>query len=91
MPSPQDKKQISIRVPTDVVAKFDKLAAHMDRDRTWVMLQALRRYLERHDELVAAQQAAAPEAADGAQGDPTGKFMSLTAKLANHPKAKNNP
>jgi predicted transcriptional regulator len=37
---------ISLRVPHDLVAAFDKLAAMLDRPRPWVMLRALRQYLE---------------------------------------------
>ena len=37
---------VSLRVPNDVVEAFDKLAAILDRPRSWVMLRALRQYLE---------------------------------------------
>ena len=37
---------VSLRVPNDVVEAFDKLAAVLDRPRSWVMLRALRQYLE---------------------------------------------
>jgi predicted transcriptional regulator len=37
---------ISLRVPNDLIQAFDKLAAMLDRSRSWVMLRALRRYLE---------------------------------------------
>jgi predicted transcriptional regulator len=37
---------VTLRVPTDVVEKFDRLAAAMERPRSWVMLRALRHYLE---------------------------------------------
>jgi predicted transcriptional regulator len=37
---------VTLRVPTDVVEKFDRLAAAMERPRSWVMLRALRQYLE---------------------------------------------
>jgi len=37
---------VSLRVPADVVQAFDKLAAILDRPRSWVMLRALRQYLE---------------------------------------------
>ncbi|CAN7180019.1 CopG family ribbon-helix-helix protein [Neorhizobium sp. LjRoot104] len=43
----QDKSQISLRLPTDLVNEFDRIAATLDRDRTWVMLRALTQYLER--------------------------------------------
>jgi predicted transcriptional regulator len=37
---------VSLRVPGDVIAAFDRLAAALDRPRSWVMLRALRQYLE---------------------------------------------
>ncbi len=37
---------VSLRVPGDLIQAFDKLAAMLDRPRSWVMLRALRQYLE---------------------------------------------
>jgi predicted transcriptional regulator len=37
---------VSLRVPKDLIQAFDKLAAVLDRPRSWVMLRALRQYLE---------------------------------------------
>ncbi len=37
---------VSLRVPDDVVQAFERLAAALDRPRSWVMLRALRQYLE---------------------------------------------
>jgi predicted transcriptional regulator len=37
---------VSLRVPNDVIQAFDKLAAMLERPRSWVMLRALRQYLE---------------------------------------------
>ena len=37
---------ISLRVPHDLVQAFDKLAARLDRPRSWVVLRALRQYLD---------------------------------------------
>jgi predicted transcriptional regulator len=37
---------ISLRVPNDLIQAFDKLAAMLERPRSWVMLRALRQYLE---------------------------------------------
>ncbi len=37
---------VSLRVPDDPIEAFDKLAAALDRPRSWVMLRALRQYLE---------------------------------------------
>ena len=46
---PDDKAgstHVSLRVPSDIIQAFDKLAAMLDRPRSWVMLCALRQYLE---------------------------------------------
>jgi predicted transcriptional regulator len=37
---------VSLRVPNDVLAAFDRLATELGRPRSWVMLRALRCYLE---------------------------------------------
>jgi predicted transcriptional regulator len=37
---------ISLRVPNDVVEAFDRIARALERPRSWVMLRALRQYLE---------------------------------------------
>jgi predicted transcriptional regulator len=37
---------VSLRVPNDLIQAFDKLAAMLERPRSWVMLRALRQYLE---------------------------------------------
>ena len=36
---------VSLRVPNDVVVAFDRIAAALERPRSWVMLRALRQYL----------------------------------------------
>jgi predicted transcriptional regulator len=36
---------VSIRMPADVVAALDKVAAILDRPRSWVILRAIRQYL----------------------------------------------
>ena len=37
---------VTLRIPTDVVEAFDKLAKILDRPRSWVMVRALRAYLD---------------------------------------------
>jgi predicted transcriptional regulator len=37
---------VSLRVPNDLVQAFDKLAVILERPRSWVMVRALRQYLE---------------------------------------------
>jgi predicted transcriptional regulator len=37
---------VSLRVPSDLLDAFDKLAAALQRPRSWVMVRALRQYVE---------------------------------------------
>jgi hypothetical protein len=67
MPSPQDTVQISIRVPVDIIAKFDEMASNAERSRTWFMLRAFRRFFEPYPE-EASQEPAEP-------GDDGSEFM----------------
>ncbi|ARJ68156.1 transcriptional regulator [Magnetospirillum sp. ME-1] len=46
MTEPAAKTQISLRVPTELVEAFDTIAKGMERDRSWVMLRALKQYLD---------------------------------------------
>ncbi len=41
-----EKVQISLRAPAATVDAFDRIARALDRDRTWVMLQAFSAYLK---------------------------------------------
>jgi predicted transcriptional regulator len=38
---------LSIRAPGDIVTGLDRVAGLLDRDRSWVVLRALRQYLDR--------------------------------------------
>ncbi|NEI32797.1 transcriptional regulator [Rhizobium leguminosarum] len=40
-----EKSQVSLRLPTSLVSQFDRIAAILERDRTWVMQKALSQYL----------------------------------------------
>ena len=41
------KVQISLRAPVATIEAFDRIARALDRDRTWVMLQAFSAYQQR--------------------------------------------
>jgi predicted transcriptional regulator len=41
-----EKAQLSLRVPVDMVESFEVIAKALDRDRSWVMVRALRQYLD---------------------------------------------
>jgi predicted transcriptional regulator len=45
MPEGTNAMPVSIRVPADVVEKLDKVAAILERPRSWVILRAIRQYL----------------------------------------------
>jgi predicted transcriptional regulator len=40
------RTQISLRVPADMLADFDRIATAIERDRSWVILRAMKTYLE---------------------------------------------
>ncbi|MXN66021.1 ribbon-helix-helix protein, CopG family [Stappia sp. GBMRC 2046] len=42
----KDKTQISIRISRTLLSELDSVAEALDRDRTWVILHALRAYLD---------------------------------------------
>jgi predicted transcriptional regulator len=37
---------ISLRVPVELIAAFDRIAAALERPRSWVIVRALRQYAE---------------------------------------------
>jgi predicted transcriptional regulator len=43
---------VTIRVPSDVVEAYDRLAKILERPRSWVMVRALRAYLQAEGEEV---------------------------------------
>ena len=45
MPEGTNAMPVSIRVPADVVETLDKVAAILERPRSWVILRAIRQYL----------------------------------------------
>lgn len=42
----QEKVQVSIALSAELVARFDRVAVLLDRDRAWVMSRALSQYLD---------------------------------------------
>jgi predicted transcriptional regulator len=55
----------TVRLPDDLTAKLDALAARLDRSRTWVATQALAEYVERETWQIAEIDAAIAEADRG--------------------------
>jgi predicted transcriptional regulator len=57
---------IAIRVPMDVLADIERVAAGIDRTRSWVMVRALRLYLASEgEEVLSLLRAREQHAADG--------------------------
>jgi predicted transcriptional regulator len=56
---------ISVRLPTEIVEKLDKVAAIMERPRSWVILDAVREYLADEGQEVLDIQAGIEEAERG--------------------------
>jgi predicted transcriptional regulator len=46
MPDDVGSASISLRVPTDLLQKLDRIAAIVERPRSWVLLRAIRQFLE---------------------------------------------
>jgi predicted transcriptional regulator len=45
MPEGTNAMPVSLRMPADVVETLDKVAAVLERPRSWVILRAIRQYL----------------------------------------------
>ena len=45
MPEGPTSVPVSLRVPADLIETLDKIAAALERSRSWVMLRALRQYI----------------------------------------------
>jgi predicted transcriptional regulator len=46
MDKPELSDPITLRVPKDILADFEKIAAACERTRSWVMVRAFRKYLQ---------------------------------------------
>jgi predicted transcriptional regulator len=45
MPEGTSSMPVSLRVPSDLIETLNKIAAALERSRSWVMLRALRHYI----------------------------------------------
>lgn len=45
MPDGSSSVPISLRLPAELIETLDKIAAALDRPRSWVMLRALKQYI----------------------------------------------
>ena len=46
MDKPELSDPITLRIPKDILADFEKIAQACDRTRSWVMVRAFRKYLQ---------------------------------------------
>lgn len=64
MAKPELSDPLTLRLPVDVLADIEKIAAACDRTRSWVMVRALRMYLAAEgDEILAVERGRAQIAA----------------------------
>ena len=78
---------ISVRLPADIVEKLDKVAAIMERPRSWVILDAVREYLaDEGQEMLDIQ--AGIEEADRGEGIPFEDVLAEMEEKIKRAKAK---
>jgi predicted transcriptional regulator len=65
MPEGSNAIPISVRLPAEIVERLDKVAAIMERPRSWVILDAVREYLADEGQEVLDIQAGIEEADRG--------------------------
>ena len=66
MPEGSSVVPVSVRAPAELIEQLDKVAAAMDRSRSWVMLDAVRTYLANEGQEALDVQAGLEEANRGA-------------------------
>ena len=65
MPEGSSVVPVSVRAPAELIEQLDKVAAAMDRSRSWVMLDAVRTYLANEGQEALDVQAGLEEANRG--------------------------
>jgi predicted transcriptional regulator len=83
MPDDVGSAPISLRVPSDVLQKLDRIAAIVERPRSWVLLRAIRQFLDDEgQEILDVQEGI--EQLDRGEGIPFDRVMAeLEEKIAN--------
>jgi predicted transcriptional regulator len=81
---------VSLRVPDDVLGAFDKLAALLERPRSWVMLRALRHYLAAEGREF-AEDAESLAQLDRGQGVPFESVLAEVDAIIAKPRVKRAP
>jgi predicted transcriptional regulator len=80
MPDGSNAIPISVRLPADIVEKLDKVAAIMERPRSWVILDAVREYLADEGQEVLDIQAGIEEL-DRGEGIPVEEVMAEVERM----------
>jgi len=87
MPEGAASSPVSLRVPADLIETLDKIAAVLDRPRSWIMLRALRQYIaDEGQELLDIQDGIAE--ADRGELIPFDEVMSEARKIVARAEAK---
>lgn len=60
-----DTVVVSLRLPAEMTAQLDALAAWMERSRSWVAIQAIQEYIEREYAVMAAIKAGEKDIDEG--------------------------
>ena len=78
---------ISLRVPADILEKLDRIAAAVERSRSWVCLRAIRQYLaDEGQEILDIQEGIAE--ADRGESVPFDEVMAGLEKIIAEAEAK---
>src|SRR5436309_673939 len=78
---------VSLRVPAEIIETLDKIAAALERPRSWVMLRALRQYIADEGQEVLDVQEGIAEL-DRGEGIPFDEVMDEARKIIARAEAK---
>jgi predicted transcriptional regulator len=87
MPAGRNAIPISVRLPAELVERLDKVAAIMERPRSWVILDAVREYLADEGQEVLDIQAGIEEL-DRGEGIPADEVLAELREMIAAAKAK---
>ena len=79
---------VSVRLPADMVEKLDKVAAILERPRSWVIMAAVREYLANEGQELFDIQAGIEEA-DRGEGIPFEQVLAELDEMLNATEGKN--
>jgi predicted transcriptional regulator len=88
MPEGSNAIPISVRLPAEIIEKLDKVAAVMERPRSWVILDAVREYLADEGQEALDVQAGIEEAERG-QGIPFDQVLAEIDDMLKTAESKN--